>query len=129
MLVGGGLLALLLLALWVYCILDVIATDEAVMRNMPKILWLIVVIILPTVGSVAWLVLGRPTNAGLTPGDTTTRSLPRRSAPRPLGPEDSPDFIAELDDRAARLRKWEEDLRRREEDLRRRDQGDDPAPS
>lgn len=126
MLYGGGLLALAVLALWIYCILDVIATDDAVMRNMPKILWLIVVIILPTVGSVAWLVLGRPANAGYKPGDTSTRSLPRRSLPRPVGPEDSPDFIAELDDRTARLKKWEEDLRRREEDLRRREGGDDP---
>ena len=128
MLIGGGLLALAAFALWIYCILDVIATDEAVIRNMPKILWLIVVIILPTVGSVAWLVLGRPSNAGYRPGDTSTRTVPRRN-PRPVGPEDSPDFIAELDDRATRLRKWEEDLRRREEDLRRREQGDDPPPT
>ena len=127
MLYGGGFLALAVLALWVYCILDVIATDEAVMRNMPKIFWLIVVIILPTVGSLAWLLLGRPANAGYMPGDTTTRSLPRKSKPGPAGPEDSPDFIAELDDRASRLRKWEEDLERREDELRRREEDDPPA--
>ena len=127
MLYGGGLLALAALALWVYCILDVIATDEAVMRNMPKIFWLIVVVILPTVGSLAWLLLGRPANAGYRPGDTTTRALPSRSSPRPVGPEDSPDFISQLDEKAARLRKWEEDLRRREEDLRRREEDDPPT--
>jgi hypothetical protein len=127
MLYGGGALAIAIFALWVYCILDVIATEEALMRNMPKIFWLIVVIILPTVGSFAWLLLGRPSNAGYMPGDTTKRpSLPKRSR-RPLGPEDSPDFIAEIDDRAARLRKWEEELKRREDDLRRREDDDPPA--
>ena len=135
MLYGGGLLALALLALWVYCILDVIATEEAMMRNLSKVLWLIIVILLPTIGSLAWLLLGRPENAGYRPGDTTPRetkprpSLPR-SRPRPLGPEDSPEFIADLDERVSRLRKWEEDLERREEDLRRRetDDPDDPPP-
>ena len=125
MLYGGGLLALAALALWIYCILDVIATDETMIRNLSKVLWLIIVIILPTVGSVAWLLLGRPENAGYRPGDTKPRAALPRSKPRPLGPEDSPEFIAELDDRATKLRKWEEDLRRREEDLKRR-QGDDP---
>ena len=125
MLIGGGVLGLAVFALWVYCILDVIATDEAVMRNMPKIFWLIIVIILPPVGALAWLLLGRPTNAGYMPGDTTTRTIAPRSGPRPIGPEDSPDFVVDMNDRAARLRKWEEDLKRREEELRRRE-GDDP---
>ncbi len=125
MLIGGGVLAIAVFALWVYCILDVIATDETMMRNMAKIYWLIVVIILPTVGSLAWLLLGRPQNAGYMPGDTTTRAITRRSSSRPLGPEDSPAFVADMNDRAARLRKWEEDLERREDELRRRE-GDDP---
>lgn len=30
MILGGGVFALAVLALWIYCILDVIATDEAV---------------------------------------------------------------------------------------------------
>ena len=126
MLFGGGLLAIAIFAFWVYCILDVIATDESLMRNMPKVLWLIVVIILPTVGSVAWLVLGRPQNASFVPGESAARPLPRREKSRPLGPEDSPEFITELDDRAARLRKWEEDLKRREDDIRRREDGEPP---
>ena len=127
MLIGGGVVAIAIFALWVYCILDVIATDEAVMRNMPKIFWLIIVIILPTVGSLAWLLLGRPTNAGYMPGDTTTRAIGRRSGPRPIGPEDSPDFVADMNDKATRLRKWEEDLKRREDELRRREEDDPPT--
>lgn len=133
MLIGGGLVALAVFALWIYCILDVIATEEALMRNMPKVLWLVVVIILPTIGSVAWLLLGRPTDAGYMPGDTTTRPPlrergPQNRRPGPLGPEDSPEFMTGIEERAEKLRKWEEDLKRREDDLRRRE-GDDPSAS
>lgn len=122
---GGGILALLLFLLWVYCIFDVISTDETLVRNMPKVLWLIIVIFLPTVGSVAWLVLGRPERAGLKPGDTTYLQPPRRSTsgPPPKGPDDSPEFLAGLDDRARELKRWEDDLKRREDEIRRREEG------
>jgi hypothetical protein len=127
-LLGGGLVGILLLALWVYCIFDVVSTDESLMRNMPKVLWLVVVILLPTVGAVAWLLLGRPIGAGLRPGDTT----PHRPAPRPaqrsLAPDDDPSFLARLDEETRRLRAWEEDLKRREDEFRRRDDEGGPAP-
>ena len=123
--IGGGFFALAVLALWAYCIFDVISTDEALMRNMPKVLWLIVVIILPTVGSVAWLLLGRPLGAGLRPGDTSTHRpiQPRYRPPqRSLAPDDDPAFLAGLDDETKRLKAWEDDLKRREDDLRKRDE-------
>ena len=122
--IGGGLLGIALLALWAYCIFDVISTDEALMRNMPKILWLVVVIILPTVGSVAWLLLGRPEGAGLRPGDTSTYKPPSLR-PAPRAPDDDPAFLARLDDETKRLRAWEEDLKKREDELRKREDGEE----
>lgn len=122
----GGIAGLLLLGLWIYCVLDVISTDEMVMRNMPKIVWLVIVIFLPTVGSVAWLALGRPERAGLKPGDTTYfPGTPRRSSRPPVGPEDSPEFMLRAGETSKRLQRWEEDLRRREEELKRREGGDE----
>ena len=118
MFVGGGLVGLVLLALWAYCVFDVISTDEALTRNLPKIVWLLIVIFVPPIGSIAWLLLGRPENAGLRPGDTSYRNR------RPLGPDDSPEFLAGLGSDADRLRKWEDDLKRREDELRRREEGD-----
>jgi len=123
---GGGLVGIALLALWAYCIFDVISTDEALMRNMPKVLWLIVVVVLPTVGSVAWLLLGRPEGAGLRPGDTSTYRAPRVIRRAPRAPDDDPIFLARLDDETKRLKAWEDDLKRREDDLRRRDEDNDP---
>jgi hypothetical protein len=120
---GGGLVGIVLLALWIYCIVDVISADESLVRNLPKIVWLLLVIILPAVGSVVWLVVGRPERASFRPSTTTYR--------RPLkaitAPDDDPKFLASLDDETKRLRQWEEDLKRREEEMRRREDGDEGA--
>jgi hypothetical protein len=59
---GAGLL--LLLALWIFCLVDVITCDESECRNLPKMLWLMIVLVLPDVGSVLWLVAGRPQGRG-----------------------------------------------------------------
>jgi hypothetical protein len=122
---GGGLIGLALIALWIYCILDVIATDEVLVRNLPKMAWLIIVIFLPDIGSIAWLALGRPVFAGWRPGDTTGRQTRRV-----VGPEDRADFAASTrsGEDTDRLAAWEEDLKRREEELRRKGKPDDLPP-
>ncbi|MDQ1497738.1 MAG: hypothetical protein QOI86_1078 [Actinomycetota bacterium] len=137
-----GLIPVLLLALWIYCIFDVIAGDDVLIRNLPKGMWLLIVIFLPDIGSLAWLLLGRPLYAGWRPGDTTRRA-PRRA----IGPEDRDDFPIgparpsrplearppeprPVESREDQLAAWEQQLRRREEELRRREQGepDEPTP-
>ena len=111
------------LVLWIYCIFDVIAAEESLVRHMPKLVWLVVVIFLSTIGSLAWLILGRPAAASFVPGATRARrSRPARPRPRgtraPTGPEDSPEFLAQMHERASRLR--------REEERRLRDEQGDP---
>lgn len=123
-LAGMGLLGFLLIALWIYCIFDVIASEEVLIRNLPKFVWLMIVIFLPDIGSLAWLALGRPAYAGWRPGDTGTRPETRRA----VGPEDRPDFAPRprADDQERRLQAWEADLQRREEELRRHRDDDVP---
>ncbi len=121
-LLGFGIVPLVLLALWAYCIFDVIASDDTLIRNLPKGMWLIIVIFLPDLGSLAWLALGRPLHAGWRPGDTGSRPPPRRV----IGPEDRTDFPIR-DDHEERLRAWEENLRRREEEMRRQEDEGPPA--
>ena len=98
-----GVVGLALLALWIYCILDVIATDNALVRNLPKGGWIFVVLFLPDVGSIAWLLLGRPERAGFRPGDTTHRKpFSTRFVAR--GPDDDPNFTSRRPPDAYRLR-------------------------
>ena len=148
-----GVIGLALLALWIYCIVDVISTDESMVRNLPKNFWLIIVIILPDVGSIAWLILGRPERAGWRPGDTTYRKpFSTRFVAR--GPDDDPSFTGrstsapsrpaspavgpapeidsrrqELEARESEVRRreldaWEDDLARREAEMKKKDPGD-----
>jgi hypothetical protein len=120
---GDGIVGFALLGLWIFCILDVISTDEVLCRHLPKYFWLFIVIILPDVGSIAWLLLGRPVGAGFRLGSQVgVYKRPRRV----IGPEDSPDFIASMERR--RLENWEQELKRREEELRRK-QSDDEGPA
>ncbi|MEA3078246.1 MAG: hypothetical protein QOF60_3154 [Actinomycetota bacterium] len=95
MLFGEGLVGLVVLAFWLWAIFDVISTDESLCRNLPKGVWVMVVLFLADIGALAWLLLGRPENAGFAPGDTR----PRAPSARLVGPEDSPRWDARLDTR------------------------------
>ena len=45
---------LFVLALWVYCLIDVIGrSDEGAIRHLPKLWWLLLVLFFPLVGSIA----------------------------------------------------------------------------
>lgn len=66
-----GLLALLSLGLGIYCLIEVISTPDHQVRNLPKIGWILLVLLFPLVGSIAWLAVGRPmasSGAARTPG-------------------------------------------------------------
>jgi hypothetical protein len=55
-----GLFSLVGLILWIFCIIDSISARPDSVRNLPKVAWVIIVLLFPFVGSVAWLVAGRP---------------------------------------------------------------------
>ncbi len=92
----GVLLGLAVLAFWLYSLFDVITTPDEEARNLPKILWVLIVVLVPLVGSVFWLLLGRPTRSR--PFHLPGRSImDKGEAPR--GPDDDPDFLRDLDRR------------------------------
>ncbi|MGZ4429834.1 MAG: PLD nuclease N-terminal domain-containing protein [Nocardioidaceae bacterium] len=60
MLLVDGSLSLVLFALWVFCLIDVITTDELLCRHLQKAWWVLIVLLLFDLGAVLWLVAGRP---------------------------------------------------------------------
>ena len=115
--------------LLVYCLIDCIQTDESQIRNLKKVWWILLILLFPLVGGIAWLVAGRPqrdgaARRGVAWPSTTTAGFPEYERPTrsAVGPDDDPEFLAQLrqgnSDQERLLKKWEDDLRRREQDLR-----------
>ncbi|MCL2089752.1 MAG: PLDc N-terminal domain-containing protein [Micrococcales bacterium] len=109
-------------ALFVYCLIDSIQADESRVRNLPRLLWMVVIVAVPVVGPVAWLVAGRP--LWQPPWHATQEPT------RPLAPDDDPDFLASIHASDTRheemLAEWEAQLRERERRLREHESDDPP---
>lgn len=82
---------LLLIAFTVYNLISAIQTKDADVRSLPKIVWIILILLFPLVGGIAWLMAGR-TRTG-SAGPIRRPSPPRRG---PLGPDDDPEFLRRL---------------------------------
>ena len=111
-------------ALWVYCLVSVISTSEDRARHLPKIAWILIVLFFPFVGSVAWLLAGRPKSKA------TPRSRHERAAPefteydRPgraaaADPAKDEEFLRKVRERA-------EEQRRRYEESKKTDPDEEP---
>lgn len=113
------------LALLVYCLVDCIQTDRSEVRNLGKGWWIVLILVFPLIGGIAWLVAGRPARGqrrSVPWPSTQTAGFPEYERPRPLGPDDDPAYLEQLrhgnQQHEQMLQKWEEDLRRREERMR-----------
>ncbi|MCX4686191.1 PLD nuclease N-terminal domain-containing protein [Kitasatospora purpeofusca] len=119
------------LALWVWAFIDCLTTPEDEVKHLPKVVWVIIVLLFPLVGSIAWLVAGKQRGALRTaPADGADGPgyAPRRDG-RPVAPDDNPEFLASLkknnNEHEDMLKQWEADLRRRENELRGKDDPDE----
>jgi hypothetical protein len=73
--------------LTIYCVVEVAQAPTYAVRRMPRWLWATAIICVPLVGSVSWLLLGRP----------NAESLGTRKRPgRPKAPDDDVDFLRGL---------------------------------
>ncbi|MEW2525469.1 PLD nuclease N-terminal domain-containing protein [Streptomyces sp. NPDC047071] len=80
---------LLVLAVWIYAFIDVLNTPEKEVRHLPKVVWVIIVLLFGEVllGPIAWFVTGKkrhPAAGG-----------PRRSGGW-VAPDDNPEFLKNL---------------------------------
>src|SRR5215471_2636605 len=112
------LLFALEILLAVLALISCLSAYEGELRALPKVVWVIVILLFPVVGSIVYFVAGRPLP------DARTRTSPWRPGsgfpeaerPRQVAPDDDPAFLRTLDAQTRRtdedlLRKWEADLR------------------
>lgn len=108
-----GLVGLIMVGLWVFAMFDVISADSASVRNLPKPLWVLLVVLLPDVGAIAWLLLGRPAKTSRRVADEPIRRPRSRSR---VSAEEEGDFIARIEARDRMLAQWAEEDRRKAEE-------------
>jgi hypothetical protein len=83
------LLFIVPLAITIYAVIDAIQTEEARVRYLPKLIWILLILLFTPIGGIAWLVTGRQR------GSQNGRRGPNYPA-APRGPDDDPDFLRNL---------------------------------
>jgi hypothetical protein len=83
-------------------------------RIMPRALWVLLILVIPLLGPLAYFIWGRP------PAPPTEGGTVRRGSPRPSSPDDDPEFLRSMDTEQSRrdrelLAQWEREMRREEE--------------
>ncbi|RXW33115.1 PLD nuclease N-terminal domain-containing protein [Propioniciclava flava] len=79
------LLVIAVIAVILYALIEAIQADGDRVRLMPRWLWIVAIVLLPGIGALGWLVVGRPPRRG-------SGGAPRR----PIAPDDDPDFLRRL---------------------------------
>ena len=88
---GDVLLVLVPLAMTIWAVIDAIQTEDARVLFLPKVIWILLILLsAPSgIGAIAWLVAGRQHGPR-----SRRRGSNYPSAPR--GPDDDPDFLRSL---------------------------------
>lgn len=112
---GGGLL--LALAFDIFCLIDVVTSDDDRVRNLPKIAWFLLILFFPLLGSIVWLAAGRPLGNragyhygghGRSPYERPATAYPEYDRPgraAGLTPESDEEFLKRVRERAEEQRR------------------------
>ncbi len=126
----AGVLVLVGLVLVVYGVLSVVTTPADQVQHLPRPAWLLLVVLLPVVGTITWLRNGRRpgTGSALLPAAVPAPGE-RPGRARAVSPDDDAAFLRQLRDRADAQRAEAQRLRRAagEHDAGRERPPDEPA--
>ncbi|MGO4689927.1 PLD nuclease N-terminal domain-containing protein [Glaciibacter sp. 2TAF33] len=95
-------LGLVVVILTIYTLVECAMFDRGRIRGLPRWVWLFVIVLVPVIGPLLWLVVGRG-----------RRETPGLRASRSFAPDDDPDFLKQLDrekNQAERIRQMEREL-------------------
>ncbi|MEU4596179.1 PLD nuclease N-terminal domain-containing protein [Nocardia sp. NPDC023988] len=99
-----AIIGFLTLALWVYCLVDIVTSPDDGIRHLPKMGWLIVVVLLPTIGALLWLFAGRPIGPSRPASNTRFSEYDRPGRHIATNPDDEA-FLRGLRERAEQQRR------------------------
>lgn len=90
---AGGLLGVISIGFWLFCIFDVLTAPAQHVRNLQKVLWVLIVLIGVEFGGIFWLIYGRP-KVGVVAGARPSRRP--ATGRRVVAPDDDVDFLRSL---------------------------------
>jgi hypothetical protein len=105
---GAGAFGLIVMGLWIFCLVDVITSVEGTTRNLPKMGWIFIVLLLPLIGSILWLVAGRPESVArerYRPSDSRFPEYDRPGRHVAQRPDDDAEFLRKCRERAEEQRR------------------------
>ena len=83
---------LLLIGLVVYCVIDIVRSEDDERLGVHPALWVLLVVLFPLIGGVVWLAVSRTRRAGRAP-----RQAAGPVASGPVAPDDDPEFLWRLE--------------------------------
>jgi hypothetical protein len=102
------LLPLIAVGLAVYALVDLASSDDEERGGIPKGLWIVLIVLLPFLGPIAWIVVKRSASRGGSrygatgrPGSSSGGATRRRRS-APVAPDDDPDFLWQLEQQQRR---------------------------
>ncbi|WP_334151649.1 PLDc N-terminal domain-containing protein [Microbacterium sp.] len=103
------LFSILVIALMIGALIDIITRDDSQVKHLPKMVWIIVVILLPLIGGLLWFGLGRDYGEGGIPIPRMRRA--ERTSPsavdlRPAPPVDTRTTEQQIADLDREIEEW-----------------------
>lgn len=89
------LLYALPIVLAIYALVDLVQTRDEDVQGLPKLVWVVLIVLIWVIGPVAWLVAGKRGRSFL-PDATSRAARGPGPARRPVAPDDDPDFLRNL---------------------------------
>ncbi|MCX4527400.1 MULTISPECIES: PLD nuclease N-terminal domain-containing protein [unclassified Streptomyces] len=90
---------LLIIALTIYAFIDCLNTPEEEVKHLPKVIWVIIILLFSIVGPVVWLAAGKKrTIAGGGFGGGFGGGTGRSRRTQWVAPDDNPEFLKSLRD-------------------------------
>jgi hypothetical protein len=116
--VFDGALILLVIACWVWALVECAITPAEACRTLPKIVWVLLIVLLGVIGAAGWFFFGRPRRVVGAPRSARSRPSPRQESLVAPSPTSDPGPMsdrrsAELD---RELEAWEAEQTRRRAD-------------
>ena len=116
------MISVLYLLLIVGALVTVITADEGSVKHLPKMVWVLLIVFLPLIGSIVWFVVGKDWNADRT--EAVSFGDPRRhEAVRQSVVSSTPEDEEEAIEAEIRFHEKQAEIRRLEAEVARKRQG------